>query len=106
MAFVSRNSKRGKQMLDLRSLNDVARGTVIVLNQDEILLRSEAALFVLSRLRFPYSLCALLRVVPRFLRDYVYDLVARNRLRFFGEVSECALIPEELQAGVFNEEEK
>ena len=38
-----------------------------------------------------------LRLVPRPLRDWGYDLIARNRYRWFGRVEYCQLIPEDMR---------
>jgi predicted DCC family thiol-disulfide oxidoreductase YuxK len=42
-----------------------------------------------------WRLAAVLRLVPRALRDAVYRLVARNRYRWFGKVEACALLTPE-----------
>lgn len=56
------------------------------------LVRSEAALAIARRLRFPWPLlAALARVVPRRLRDAVYDAVARRRTRWYGRLDACPL---------------
>jgi predicted DCC family thiol-disulfide oxidoreductase YuxK len=36
-------------------------------------------------------------LIPRALRDWSYDVVARNRYRWFGKVAYCQLIPEDLR---------
>ena len=41
-----------------------------------------------------------LRLVPKALRDAVYNLVARNRYRIFGKYEECFVPDEELRARV------
>lgn len=48
-----------------------------------LLARSDAALFVLSRLPAPWRWLALARALPQPLRDRAYDLVARHRRRLF-----------------------
>jgi predicted DCC family thiol-disulfide oxidoreductase YuxK len=50
--------------------------------------KSDAALTVLSRLP-GWGWVRALRVVPKPLRDAVYNLVARNRYRIFGKYQEC-----------------
>jgi predicted DCC family thiol-disulfide oxidoreductase YuxK len=40
----------------------------------------------------------LLRLVPRRLRDWGYDVIARNRYRWFGKVAYCQLLTEEMRA--------
>jgi predicted DCC family thiol-disulfide oxidoreductase YuxK len=56
--------------------------------------RSDAVLGIMSGLGGPWRLAAAgLRVIPRFLRDDVYDLVARVRYRIFGRLESCPLPP-------------
>lgn len=68
----------------------------VVLNhelQDESLLaRSDAALFVLTQLGGLWRPAALLmRVVPKFLSNAAYNTVARHRYRIFGRSETCML---------------
>lgn len=61
--------------------------------------RSEAALRVARRLRAPWPLlAALAALVPRSLRDAVYDRVARRRYRWFGRREACRIPTPELHA--------
>ncbi|WHI47831.1 thiol-disulfide oxidoreductase DCC family protein [Microbulbifer sp. JMSA004] len=53
--------------------------------------KSEAALRIASRLPQPWRLLAILRYIPRPARDWLYDLVARNRYRWFGQRESCLL---------------
>jgi predicted DCC family thiol-disulfide oxidoreductase YuxK len=57
--------------------------------------KSDAAIEVLSRLP-DWSWARLCRLVPRGLRDAIYDLIARNRYRWFGRADECLLPTPEL----------
>jgi predicted DCC family thiol-disulfide oxidoreductase YuxK len=67
--------------------------TVILEEGGRFRIRSDAALAILAGLGGAWRLAGLLRVVPRPLRDAVYDLVARNRKRWFGRRAECR-VPE------------
>jgi predicted DCC family thiol-disulfide oxidoreductase YuxK len=51
--------------------------------------KSSAALRIARRLKAPWPLCSALLVVPPPLRNLVYDLVARNRYRWFGRSESC-----------------
>jgi predicted DCC family thiol-disulfide oxidoreductase YuxK len=53
--------------------------------------KSNAVLKVFSVLGFPYSMSFLLFFFPRFVRDFVYDWVAKNRYKWFGKKAECWL---------------
>ncbi len=56
------------------------------------LIRARAAIFVLKTLGWPWRAAAPLGLLPRALLDSAYDLVARNRYRFFPRVEHC-LVP-------------
>lgn len=60
---------------------------------DEVLLaRSDAILYLLRRLGRSWSLVAfLMSLLPRFLRDWGYNQVARFRYRLFGRYDSCPL---------------
>jgi predicted DCC family thiol-disulfide oxidoreductase YuxK len=61
--------------------------------------RSAAALGLLRHLGAPWRLLGRLgRIVPRPLRDWLYDRVARGRYRWFGRRDACRLPTPELRA--------
>lgn len=75
--------------------------SLVVETADGLLLtRSDAVIRVLGRLGPPWRLLGrLARMVPRALRDGVYDLVARVRYRVFGREPEaCPVIPKQLRS--------
>jgi predicted DCC family thiol-disulfide oxidoreductase YuxK len=66
-----------------------APSTVLLFQDGRLHDRSTAALLILRQLRFPWPGMAVLFVVPRPLRDWVYDLIARRRYRWFGRRETC-----------------
>ena len=67
------------------------------LKHERVHTKSEAVLRVLGDVGGVWWLFSLLRLVPRFLRDPVYDWVARHRYRWFGKYDQCPLPPPELR---------
>ncbi|WP_353375087.1 DCC1-like thiol-disulfide oxidoreductase family protein [Microbulbifer sp. NBRC 101763] len=53
--------------------------------------KSDAALRIAASLTGYWRLIALLRYIPRPARDLLYDLIARNRYRWFGRRNSCLL---------------
>ena len=51
--------------------------------------RSDAPLRIARGLRFPWPLLAVFLIVPRFVRDRVYDVIAARRYRWFGRRDVC-----------------
>ena len=76
-----------------RSLPD----SVVLYRKGRVYLRSGAALRIAMLLRFPLPLLAAFLVVPPFIRNAVYDWIARNRYRWFGKRETCFLPDDDLR---------
>lgn len=63
--------------------------TLIVVNGDDAARHSDAVFAIARGLGWPWRAACALRVVPRFIRDPLYRLVARNRYRLFGKRETC-----------------
>jgi predicted DCC family thiol-disulfide oxidoreductase YuxK len=67
-----------------------ALDSIVVQDADGVHVRSEAALRIAAGLGGPWCLLAVVaRLVPRALRDRVYDAIARRRYRWFGKRDTC-----------------
>jgi predicted DCC family thiol-disulfide oxidoreductase YuxK len=51
--------------------------------------KSEGSIRMAEGLGLPWSLAAAFRIVPRPIRDRLYQFIANNRLRFFGKRATC-----------------
>lgn len=73
---------------------------VVLTSRGQLLIRSNAFLHILRRLGGGWGfLAALLSVIPRPLRDAVYNIVARIRYRIFGRQDDlCPIVPPDLRA--------
>ena len=60
---------------------------------ERLLERSDAILCLGQELGGIWRVAGLAKVLPRFFRDWVYNLVARNRYRVFGKYDSC-MMPE------------
>ena len=63
--------------------------TFVFIKGGTVHVRSDAALEVAHHLRLPWRMLRVLRIVPRRLRDSIYNLIARNRYRWFGKRASC-----------------
>ncbi|WP_162918456.1 thiol-disulfide oxidoreductase DCC family protein [Taklimakanibacter deserti] len=71
-------------------------------DKGQILFKSDAAIAAASRLR-AWRWISLLRYVPRALRDWAYDILARNRYNWFGKRDTCLVLPPETRARFLTE---
>jgi predicted DCC family thiol-disulfide oxidoreductase YuxK len=72
--------------------------SVVLVESGRVYTRSSAALRIARGLPFPWSLARALIVVPRPLRDWVYDRVARHRYRWFGRKNVCMMPAPDVRA--------
>ena len=72
--------------------------TLVIVEGDTVLKNSDAVLAIYDGLGGAWRALTLFRIIPRFLRDRLYLLVARNRYRIFGRRETC-WVPSPEQAG-------
>ncbi|HZZ87120.1 MAG TPA: DCC1-like thiol-disulfide oxidoreductase family protein, partial [Caulobacteraceae bacterium] len=65
--------------------------TNILLENGRAWLKSEGSIRIFERLGLPWSLLGAGRVLPLPIRDGLYEVIARNRLRWFGARDTCFL---------------
>ena len=63
--------------------------SIIIKIGDRIFSKSTGVLKLMGMLPFPYNILKAFLLVPRVVRDPVYDLVARKRYRWFGKRESC-----------------
>ena len=82
--FTPLQQPAGQDAARMAGLDPDAPGSLILEDQDGLHLRSTGALRIVARLPFPWPLLTVLRVLPRPLRDGLYNGMARRRYRWFG----------------------
>ncbi|HYI29576.1 MAG TPA: thiol-disulfide oxidoreductase DCC family protein [Bradyrhizobium sp.] len=97
--FTAIQSGYGTRLAQAVGINPDDPDTNAVVHGGEAFFKSDAALTVLSNLP-GWSWVRMLRVVPKPMRDAVYDLVARNRYRIFGKYERCFVPDAEMRARV------
>ena len=68
-----------------------APGTIVFVERDGWSVRSTATIRMARRLGLPWSLATAALVIPAAVRDVVYRVIARNRLRWFGQRDTCRI---------------
>ena len=81
LEYASLQSERGQRLLAAAGLPTRDFDSIVLSDGGRIYLRSAAALRLLRYLRFPWPLLGVLRLIPAFLRDPLYNFIAHNRYR-------------------------
>lgn len=71
--------------------------SVVLLHDNKYYIQSDAALRTLQLLGSGWQVFALLRIIPRFIRNRIYNLVAHSRYKWFGKMDSCMLPTPELK---------
>ena len=92
--FAPLQSDPARALLQKHGLNSSELDTVVLLAEfghptERALTRSGAVLYALHELGGTWRLSVILRLLPLFLRDRLYDYIARRRYRMFGRFDQC-----------------
>ena len=71
--------------------------SIVLVDDGRLYVRSTAALRIARRLRFPWPILWVFMAVPRPLRDWVYDVIARHRYGWFGKRDTCMVPTKEIR---------
>ena len=71
--------------------------SIVLVENGVVYFRSDAPLRIARRLTFPWPLAYGLTIVPRFIRDRVYDFVAAHRYKWFGRRDVCMVPSPDLE---------
>ena len=95
--FGASQTTSAQELLEAHHVSTTARRSIVLIEDGRVYLRSTAALRIASRLSAPWHVVGWLLVIPRPLRDAVYDVVAAIRHRIAGESNACEIPPAELR---------
>jgi len=96
--FAPLQSEPGRRLLREHGLDETAMDSFVLVEGPRAWRESDAALRVCRELSGSWRFLALLLALPRLLRDPLYRLVARNRLRWFGRSDRCLVPSPELRS--------
>jgi len=92
--FAPLQSDLGETVRDAAGLSTDDLETVVLVDDGMAYTKSDAAIRVGEHLGGLYRLLSLGRLVPRGLRDHIYDIIAENRYDWFGKKDQC-MVPNE-----------
>ena len=89
--YASLQSETGRQLLAEHGIPGDRLSTVVLIENGRAYTRSEAPLRASRYMSGWWPALSAFRIVPRPLRDLVYDWIARNRYKWFGKQESCWL---------------
>lgn len=97
--FTALQSETGKKIIDHFNVDTNKVDSIILYTPGKgIVSKSTAALKVASKLGFPTNMLSVFLIVPAFIRNWVYNIVAKNRYKWYGKKDACMVPTPELKS--------
>jgi len=95
--FAALQSDIGKKNISEFNINPLDTDSIILIDGNKCYIKSTAALYITKSLSGAYPLLFGFIIVPRFIRNWVYDYVAKNRYKWYGKKESCMIPTKELK---------
>jgi predicted DCC family thiol-disulfide oxidoreductase YuxK len=89
--FLPLQSEKGKKIVERHHLDPENLQTIIFLEGGKIYTRSTAALRIARKLKGGWKLFYGFVIIPSFIRDIFYNVIAKNRYRWWGQKDSCMI---------------
>ena len=97
--FAPLQSNIGQQIIAKYNLDTSKTDSIILYSPGKRLkVKSTAALHIARRLGLPNNLLSVFLIIPDFIRNWVYDFIAKNRYKWYGKKDNCMIPTPELKA--------
>ncbi|MDT8417687.1 MAG: DCC1-like thiol-disulfide oxidoreductase family protein [Lutibacter sp.] len=95
--FASFQSDAAKEIMLQFNLENLNADTVILIEGNKVYVKSTAALKIAKHLDGLFKAIYAFIVIPKFLRDWIYSFIAKNRYDWFGKRESCMTTSPELK---------
>ena len=86
--FVPLESAKASEYLSHYNKKNVNKGSVLLIQDEKIYIKSDAVLHILKYLDGFWPVLYAFIIIPKFLRDPVYDIIAKCRYKWFGAITD------------------
>jgi predicted DCC family thiol-disulfide oxidoreductase YuxK len=96
--FASLQSDFGISQVENYQVDTKKIDSFIYIYKNKAFTRSSAALKIARQLDGAWPVFYIMIIIPRFLRDWIYNYIAKNRYRWFGKKESCMIPNPELKS--------
>jgi predicted DCC family thiol-disulfide oxidoreductase YuxK len=101
--FAPLQGEAGKVIINKYNLDTSKTDSILLYSEEKGLkIKSSAAIAIASKLGFPRNLATLFYMIPPFMRNWVYDFIAKHRYQWYGKKETCMIPSPELQEKFLN----
>lgn len=95
--FAPIQSIPGQSLLKKSLIDPNVNDSVVYLTGEKVFLKSAAVLHLLKDIGGGWKILYALIIIPEFIRDFFYDLIAKSRYRVFGRRDNCMVPSDEIK---------
>lgn len=88
----SNQSEKGKELIQKHNITADINSTIIYILENKVYFKSTAALTISKKLKGGFPLIYLFIIVPKFMRDAVYDFIAKHRKKIIKKEYSCEFV--------------
>ena len=96
--FAALQEEAGLKLIEKYHIDTSKTDSIILIENNRAYIKSTAALRVARHLGGLYPLSYAFMIIPNFIRNWVYDYVAKNRYKWYGKKDSCMIPTPELKA--------
>jgi predicted DCC family thiol-disulfide oxidoreductase YuxK len=89
--FAPLQEKQGALLLKTHAIDIQKLDSIVLIENGNVYTKSSAALRIARKMSNLWPLFFVLLIIPRFIRDGVYDFIAKNRYKWFGKKEQCMI---------------
>ena len=89
--FTPLQEKQGVLLLKKHAVDARKLDSIVLIENGNVYIKSSAALRIARKLSGLWPLFFVLLIIPSFIRDGVYDFIAKNRYKWFGKKEQCMI---------------
>ena len=89
--FAPLQEKQGALLLKTHAIDIQKLDSIVLIENENVYTKSSAALRIARKLSGLWPLFFVLLIIPSFIRDGVYDFIAKNRYKWFGKKEQCMI---------------
>lgn len=98
--FLPLQNKNINQFIDTEKNNIKNLKSIILIEEGNLKYKSNAAIEILIHLKRIYLLCKVFYIIPKQIRDFIYDLIANNRYKIFGKTENCSILKSKINSEI------
>jgi predicted DCC family thiol-disulfide oxidoreductase YuxK len=89
--FAPLQEKQGALLLKTHAIDIQKLESIVLIENEKVYIKSSAALRITKKLSGLWPLLFVLLIIPSFIRDGIYDIIAKNRYKWFGKKEQCMI---------------